>query len=103
MKRWKIGVGKIAIVIRFFFRAEGECRAFQGIKAPGLLLNGLPGREQTDQPAGLEFYGAPDVADRIQVLDLYPGAKRRLAFESYGDISVASHAAFFHISVADIQ
>ena len=44
-----------------------------------------------------------DKTEGIQILDFRSGSKLLLAFGADGDVGIAAHVAFFHVTAADPQ
>jgi hypothetical protein len=98
-EREEIGVGKVAIVVRFFLRAHDARLAGDGVIKARLLFDASAAFEHSGLPLDLMIDGAADEPEGVQVFDL--GARSQwLARASYGNVGVAAQRAFLHVAVA---
>ena len=101
-QRRQVGVGEVAVVVRVFLAAHGPGLAGVRVEQHRGLADRQAVFDLVDLPVDLEVDRLRHVAERVQVLDLAPGAQRR-AGAPHRNVGVASEAAFLHVAVADPQ
>ena len=68
--RQEIGIGEVAIVVRFFLAAHRPRLFAVGIEEPGFLRDFAAAFDELDLPRSFDLDGFLDEAERIQVLEL---------------------------------
>ena len=98
-ERQQVGIGEIAIVVRFFLRAHRPRLALGGIEQTRLLVDLAAVLDDADLAARLDLDRLADEADRVDVLDLAARAERRARL-AHGHIDVGAQGALLHVAVA---
>ena len=96
-----IGLGEIAVVLRFFLGAHGKSFPGRFIKAAGFLNYGLTAFDKLALTAEFVINGFCDKGKGIEVFHFTAGAQLRLAFFSYRKVDIAAQGAFVHFAIGD--
>ena len=72
-ERQEVGIGEVAIVVRFLLAAHGARLALVGVVEPRLLQHLATGLDELDLTRHLVLDGLLDVAEGVDVLDLRAG------------------------------
>ena len=102
LQRQQIGIGEIAVIVRFFLAAHGPRLALGRIEKPRFLVDRAAVLDDADLALGFRLDRLPDEADRVDVLDLAARAQVR-ADLAHRHIHVGAQVALFHVAVAGFQ
>ncbi len=102
LERQQVGIGEIAVVVRFFLGAHGARLALAGVEQPRLLVDLAAGFEDVDLPARLDLDRLADEADGVDVLDLAARAELGAGLPDR-DVDVGAQVALLHVGVGGAE
>ena len=102
LQRQQVGIGEVAVVVRFLLGAHGARLALVGVEQPRFLIDPAAVFQNVDLPAGLHLDRLADEADRVDVLDLAARAELAAGL-AHGDVHVGAQVALLHVAVAGAE
>ncbi len=101
--RDQIGIGKIPVIVRFFFAAHAVRFATRFVPAARLLNHAAAGFDRFDLPPDFAIDCPLDRTKRVHIFDLGLGAELCGPDRAYRHVGIAAQRAFFHLHVADVE
>ena len=101
-ERQQIGIGKVAVVMRLFFRTHRARLPFRRIEQPRFLVDFAAILDNLDLTARLYVDRLTNEPDRVDVLYFAAGSElgTRLA---YGNIYVCTEIALLHVAITGAE
>src|SRR5690606_28246648 len=101
--RQQVGIRKVAIVVRFFLRAQRARLALVWVVEARFLPNRPAAFEHVDLPRDFIIDRSLDEPERVEILDLATGTELLLARRPHRHVRIAAERAFLHVAVADLE
>ena len=102
-QRRQVGLGEVAIVVRFFLAAHRVGAALGGIEQARFLHDAAAVLDDIDLTLDLVLEGFLQVAERVDVLHFRLGAERRFPDAANRHVRVAAQAPLLHVAVVHAQ
>ena len=99
--RDEVGLGEVAVVVRFFLRAARDRAAACFVPVPGLLHDRVAELARSDLPARFVLDRLHERSQRVQVLDLAARPELSVTHGPDRHVRVDAERAFLHLHVGD--